>query len=140
MSWPRWLLRLIPALAPRGTWADAVRVTDAVALARLDRCYAETVDWCRARGFPIQSPACRVVLRVWPDHLRPPDDFGIGKVLAPEEIKGDAHGTMLVKRGYLHADWLLRHESAHAITGITDHPAWLFAPDGLSLSIPREAP
>lgn len=130
MSWPRWLLRLIPALQPRGTWADAVRVTNPVAIARLERCYAETVDWCRARGFPIQSPECHVVLRVWPDHLRAPKGFGIGKVLAPEEIKGDAHGSMVIRERWLGIGWLLRHESYHAITGDPTHPKTVFNPDG----------
>lgn len=123
---PRWLLRWFPRLKPRGTWADAVRVTDADALARLARCYAETVDWCRARGFPILAPSCEVVLRVWPDHLRPPAEFGIGKVLAPEVIKGDAHGTMLLRAKYLTVEWLIKHEAKHAITGESGHPKALF--------------
>lgn len=132
MSLPRWLLRLIPALAPRGTWADAVRVADPVALARLARCYAETVDLCRARGFPILAPSCEVVLRVWPEHLRGPKEFDgyVGKVLAPEVIKGDAHGTMLLRQKWLGAEWLIRHESYHGITGDPTHPSTAFNPDG----------
>lgn len=126
MSLPRWLLRLFPALQPRGTWADAVRVTDPAALARLDRCYAETVEWCRGRGFYITAPACEVVFRYWPDDKRAPKGFGLGQVLAPEVVKGDAHGTLLVRRAYLHADWLLVHEAKHAITGISGHPKDLF--------------
>ena len=130
MSLPRWLLRLFPRLAPQGRWGDAVRVTDPVALARLSRCYAETVAWCRAKGFPIQSPECRVVLRVWPEHLRAPEGLGIAQVLAPDVIKGDAHGTMLFKRAWLGTEWLIRHESFHAITGDPTHPTTAFNPDG----------
>lgn len=129
MPLPRWLLRLIPALAPRGTWADAVRVTDPQRLARLDVLYAETVAWCRERGFAITAPERRVTLRYWPDDKRPPADFGIGKVLAPNVISGDDGGTLLVKAAYLGAEWLLVHESKHAITGIGDHPKDLF-PEG----------
>lgn len=129
MGWPRWLLWLFPFLKPRGTWADAVRVTDPQAVARLARCYADTVVWCRARGFPILAPACEVTFRVWPDDKRAPADFGIGKVLAPNVIAGDAHGTLLVRASLVAQESLLVHESKHCITGISYHPKDLF-PNG----------
>ena len=129
MPLPRWLLRIFPCVAPRGEWGDAVLVTDPQSLARLERCYAETVAWCRARGFPILAPACEVTFRAWPKHRRAPSDFGIGKVLAPNVIKGDAHGTLLVREAYIATEWLLTHESLHAITGISDHPKDLFQND-----------
>lgn len=129
MSLPRWLLRLFPRLAPQGRWGDAVRVTDPKRLAQFHVIYAEQVAWCRARGFTITAPDCRVTLRVWPDHLRAPNDFGLGKVLAPHVIAGDVHGTLLVRPKYLAIDWLLIHECKHAITGVSDHPTDLF-PDG----------
>ena len=129
MPLPRWLLRIFPRLALRGEWGDAVLVTDPVALARLHRCYAETVAWCRARGFPIQSPDCLVTFRVWPEHLRAPDGFKAGQVLAPNVITGDTHGTLLVRKAYVATEWLLVHESKHAITGIGSHPKDLF-PNG----------
>lgn len=126
MKLPRWLLRLIPALQPRGTWADAGRVTDPQALARLARCYADTVVWCRARGFPILAPACDVTFRVWPDDKRAPAGFGWGQVLAPNVITGDAHGTLLVRASLVAQESLLVHEAKHAITGISYHPKDLF--------------
>ena len=129
MSLPRWLLRLFPRLAPQGRWGDAVRVTDPKRLAQFHVIYAEQVAWCRARGFTITAPDCRVTLRYWPDTLRPPDGFGIAKVLAPNVISGDTGGTVLIQRGYLHADDILAHEVRHAITGIGDHPKDLF-PEG----------
>ena len=128
MPLPRWLLRWFPHLAPRGEWGDAVRVTDPQALARLERCYAETVEWCRAHGFPIIAPAREVAFRVWPDHLRVPDGFKAGQVLAPNVISGDTHGTLLVREKFLAAEWLLIHEAKHAITGISLHPPELFPP------------
>ena len=129
MPWPRWLLRIFPFLFPRGTWGDAVLVTDPVAIARLARRYAEAVAWCRARGFPILAPACAVTFRVWPKRRRAPSGFGIGKVLAPNVIPGDTHGTLLVREAYIATEWLLTHESLHAITGISDHPKDLFPND-----------
>ena len=126
MSLPRWLLRLFPRLAPQGQWGDAVRVTDPKRLAQFHVIYAEQVAWCRARGFTITAPECRVTLRVWPDTLRAPRDFGIAKVLAPNVISGDDGGTVLIQRGYLHADDILAHEVRHAITGESGHPGWLF--------------
>jgi hypothetical protein len=118
---------LFPALKSRGTWADAVRVTDPARLARLERIYAEQVAWCGARGFVIQSPDCRVTLRVWPDELRAPPEFGVGKVLAPNVIAGDTGGTLLLRDGKLKDEaWLIAHECRHAITGIGGHPKELF--------------
>ena len=129
MPLPRWLLRLFPRLAPQGRWGDAVRVTDPKRLAQFHVIYAQQVSWCRARGIAIQAPECRVTLRVWPDTLRPPPDFGIAKVLAPNVISGDDGGTVLIQRGYLHADDIIAHECRHCITGESGHPDWLF-PNG----------
>lgn len=128
MRWPRWLVSLFPRLAPRGVWADAVRVTDYAALARFNRCYAHTVAWCRERAIFVQSPDCLVRFRYWPKDLRAPRDFDnlIGRVLSPGVIAGDTHGTLLVREAMIDNERLLIHEAKHAITGESGHPDWLF--------------
>lgn len=137
MPLPRWLFRIFPRLAPRGEWGDAEVVADPNAIARLAGIYAETVEWCRAKGFPILAPACEVTFRVWPDHLRVPDGFKAGQVLAPNVINGDAHGSMVVRRQFLAAEWLIKHESWHAITGDPTHPKTAFNPDGSLKGFPN---
>lgn len=123
------LLRMFPIFAKRGEWTDAKLVTNPIALARLDRVYAETAAFLQA-NYPssVIAPRCEVTLRVWPEDLRPPKDFTglLGKVLAPEDIPGDIHGTMLVRISQLANEALLAHEARHAITGESGHPEWLF--------------
>jgi len=126
MRFLNWLRRLFGWKPAPTSWDQAVRVTDPARLAKLARIYAEQVAWCRERGFVIQSPDCLVTLREWPDGLRSP--FGIAKVLPPNAITGDTHGTLLLHEGVKDPDesWLMAHESKHAITGISDHPKDLF--------------
>ena len=51
----------------------------------------------------------------------------MGKVLAPNVIAGDAYGTLcLYKSRKYPLDADIVHEMKHAITGIGDHPTWLF--------------
>lgn len=116
---PRFFLR-------QGQWKDAVRVTNTAHLMLLQKHYLATVQWCKDNNFIIQSPNCLVVFRVWPEYLRAPSEFGIGKVLAPNEIPGDTHGTLLVRASQVTNVSLLIHESKHAITGISSHPKELF--------------
>lgn len=131
MTWPRWLTRIFPRLLPRGTWGDAVRVTEPARLAALQAIYGQRVEWVRAVRGPeaVIAPDCRVIFRVWPKHLRVPDGFGWGKVLAPNVIPGDSYGTLLVLDSLKDNASLLAHECKHAITGVSDHPKWLF-PNG----------
>lgn len=127
MKWPRWLVYLFPRLAPQGQWSDAVIVTDTRRLANLDALYAKTVSWVRVvRPDAVIAPERTVIFRVWPKHLRSPDDFKIGKVLAPNVIPGDTHGTLLMRAAWQDNVPVLVEECKHSITGESGHPAWLF--------------
>ena len=114
----------------QATWADAVLVSDPARLAHFDALYAETVAWVRARRpDAVQAPARQLAFRMWPSSKVSPVGFGWGKVLSPGVILGDVHGTLLVRQALLDNDALVIHECKHAITGIPDHPAWLFSTD-----------
>jgi hypothetical protein len=127
MRLPRWLTYLFPRLLPQGRWADAVIVTNPKRLAALDAIYAQRVAWVRSiRPDAIQTPDRLVTFRVWPKHLKPPRDFGLGKVLSPYVIQADWHGTLLVRESLVDDAHLIAHECIHAITGISDHPKDLF--------------
>jgi hypothetical protein len=106
-----------------------VAVTDTERLASLDGIYAAQVAWCRARGISVTAPDRQVAFRVWPDTLRPPDGFGLAKVLPPNVIAGDGHGTLLIRERWKDNIDILAHECRHAITGQSGHPDWLFPKD-----------
>jgi hypothetical protein len=103
-------------------WEDGERVTDP----RYARLYAETVERIRAvRPDAIQSPDFRVTVRLY-DRF-PAESAGLnGRVLAPNVINGDTGGTLCLLRAFRKSDGLFTHECRHAITGISDHPSWLF--------------
>lgn len=130
MRLPRWLLWLFPSLAPRGTWADAVLVTDPQRLAALDAIYAETVAWVRARRpDAVIAPVRDVALRVWPKDVRSPKGFeGLdGRVLVAGVCSpDDTRGTMVLREAQVDRVVLIAHESKHCITGESGHPDWLF--------------
>ncbi len=103
-------------------------VTDPKRLTNLDALYAKTVNWVRfVRPGAVIAPERHVTFRVWPKHLRAPDDFGWGKVLVANIIPGDIDGTLLVRASLVDNTALLIHEAKHCITGESGHPAWLFA-------------
>ena len=132
LYWPRYYLGLLPPVQ----WADG-KVVDGAFYAAI---YADTVAWVRnLRPDAVQTPEFKLTVRIYD---RWPKDFAynFGKVLAPNTIPGDTGGTLCLAKTKARDTATIIHEAKHAITGITDHPAWLFAPDGLSLSIPREAP
>ena len=105
-------------------WEDGERVRDPYVLARYEKLYADTVERTRAlRPDAIQTPEMRVTVRIY-DRFPAPNENGIGKVLAPNVIAGDTGGTLCLRRGAV--DGIIRHEMKHAITGIPDHPIWLF--------------
>ncbi len=116
--------------ANASTWAMAVLVTDVAQLARLQDTYNDVVHRIqRVRPDVIQSPVMRVAIRIHPGPLPKPYTTGWGKVWAPGAMPDviDPFGTVVLR-----ADKLAHfpHEAAHAITGIPDHPSWLFNPDG----------
>jgi len=103
-------------------WEDGERVTDP----RYARLYAETVERIRAvRPDAIQSPDFRVTVRLYD---RFPKEYAgrNGQVLAPNVIAGDTGGTLCLLRAFRNSDGLVVHEIKHAVTGISDHPIWLF--------------
>lgn len=112
------------------TWAMAVLVTDVAQLARFQDSYNDVrarIQWVRPDT--IQSPVLRAAVRIHPGPLPKPYTTGWGKVWAPGAMPDviDPFGTIVLR-----ADkqaWF-DHEAAHAITGIPDHPPWLFRPDG----------
>ena len=133
MVWFTRFLAFLRGLFPRFfpppvvRWEDGERISDPYVLARYERLYAETVERTRAiRPNAIQTPTMRVTVRIydrWPKGY----EANIGKVLAPNTIAGDTGGTLCLRPNT--KDWLIQHEMAHAITGIPDHPDWLF-PEG----------
>ena len=127
--------RLLAFLFPRFfpppvvRWEDGVVHTDP----RYAVWYAETVEWIRAvRPDAIQTPEMRVTVRLY--ERFPAESQGLwGRVLAPNVIRGDTGGTLCMKRAVA-SEALFKHECVHAITGISDHPSWLFG-DGFTLNV-----
>lgn len=106
-------------------WEDGERVTDPATLAHYARLYAETVERIRAvRPDAIQTPTMNVTVRLY-DRFPAESASLWGRVLAPNVIAGDTGGTLGMKRAVA-SDGLFCHEARHAITGISDHPSWLF--------------
>ena len=115
--------------ASASTWAMAVLVTDVAQLARLQDSYNDVVHRIqRVRPDMIQSPVLRAVVRIHPGPFPKPSTTGWGKVFAPGAMPDviDPCGTIVLRRDK--QAWF-EHEVAHAITGIPDHPSWLFNPD-----------
>lgn len=125
MRFLRWLWTYF--FPPKPTWADGVRYVSP----RHAVLYAEQVTWIRSIGHAadIQSPDFKLTVRVWPGKLPPPHYLSAGCILAPNEIPGDTGGTLCLRNSMRDDDGLVREECKHAITGIGDHPSWLF-PEG----------
>ena len=123
------LLAFIKGLFPRFfpppvvRWEDGVVHTDP----RYAVWYAETVEWVRltAPNAPITAPEMRVTVRLY-DRFPSESSHLLGRVLSPNVVSGDTHGTLCLLRPFRDKEWLFVHECRHAITGIPDHPAWLF--------------
>jgi hypothetical protein len=128
--------RLLSFLFPRFfpppvvRWEDGVVHTDP----RYAAWYAEVVERIRAvRPDAIQTPEMRVTVRLY--ERFPAESQGLwGRVLAPNVIRGDTGGTLCLRKAFATNEPLIRHEMCHAITGISDHPSWLFG-DGLTLNV-----
>ena len=121
---------LFPRFFPPPTvrWEDGERVSDPYVLARYERLYAETVERTRAlRPDAIQTPTMRVTIRIY-DRFPEESATNWGRVLSPNVVAGDVGGTLAMKRAVV-SDTLFIHEAKHAITGIPDHPKWLFGGD-----------
>jgi hypothetical protein len=112
---------------PPARWEDGVRVTDPVELANYAALYAKTVAWVRvaAPQRPILAPEMHVTVRLY-DRWPPNHPNLHGKVLAPNVIEGDIHGTLCLAKSLRHNTALIVHESKHANTGVSDHPKDLF--------------
>lgn len=109
---------------PPVRWEDGVVHTDP----RYAVWYAETVAWIRAvRPDAIQTPDFRVTVRLYDRFPAESADLW-GRVLAPNVIPGDTHGTLCMKRAVV-SELLFKHESKHCVTGESGHPDWLF-PNG----------
>lgn len=119
--------------ATPSTWAEAVLVTNPTRIAQLDGMYVDLVARIQAvRPEAVQTPIRRVAYRVHPRSFPSPSQNGWGKTLAPAVL--DPHGTIVVLQSMQNNDDLWQHEMVHAITGIPDHPQWLFGA-GLTLTI-----
>lgn len=115
------------------TWDDARSVYDPVRLAELRGLYAEMVQRIRAvRPDAVIAPDCRVSLMTHPGPFPKPYVGRWGQVLAP--TADFTAGRCIVLASQLHNDALWRHEFVHCITGISDHPDWVFG-GGLSLNV-----
>jgi hypothetical protein len=107
---------------PKVRWEDGVVHTDP----RYAVWYAETVAWIREINpdAPIFAPDLTVTVRLYD---RFPVAGGQGKVLAPNVIAGDVHGTLCLLKSLRESEWLFKHEAKHCITGESGHPDWLFS-------------
>ena len=112
---------------PPARWEDGVRVTEPHMLAWYAALYAKTVAWVRvaAPQRPITAPEMVVTVRLY-DRWPPNNPNLRGKVLSPNVIAGDIHGTLCLAKSLRHNTALIVHESKHAITGVSDHPKDLF--------------
>ena len=120
-------LRRFFGLLPPAQWADGVRVTDDASYRAL---YAKTLEWVRTANPEAIITAPEFVLTVRIYDRWPPNNPNLrGKILAPNVIPGDTGGTLCLAKSLRHNAALIVHESKHAITGISDHPKWLF-PNG----------
>lgn len=116
-----WIRRLF-GLLPPVQWSDGVVTTDPIYAA----IYVKTVAWVKVvHPEAVQSPEFRLTVRIydrWPKGFA--DNWG--KVLAPNVIPGDTGGTLCLDKAKRHDEAIIAHECKHAITGIGDHPDWLF--------------
>lgn len=117
-----YLIRRFLGLLPAPRWEDGVVSTDPVYAAL----YAKTVAWVRSvRPEAIQAPELVATVRIydrWPKGY----EYNLGKVLSPNVIHGDTGGTICLAKAHQHDTDIITHEMRHAITGIPDHPDWLF--------------
>lgn len=118
------------------TFADAVPVLDPDWLDAVETVYLDVVDRIRdVRPEAVKHPAFsrRVYLHDGP--LPAPYTTRWGVAFPEHADGGNAGGTLVLRRDHKDDLRLWAHECAHLITGITEHPAWLFGPDGLSLNV-----
>lgn len=136
MRWPLWLVRLIPRLAPKARWADAVREFDADYLNVCDLLYGDVVARIRAvRPEAVLHPVFSRRLFVLDAPWLPSPYEGRWAVAFPEhDDGGNPGGNIVILKQYKHNHDLIAHEAAHLITRIVDHPAWLFRA-GLALNV-----
>lgn len=108
--------------SPRPQWSEGVIVTD---LDNYHTLYAQTVNWIRLHtSEPIQTPTLVATIRLY---KRFPIPNHVGKVLPPNFIQGDTHGTIcLYSSSKFPTTELKIHEMKHAITGNPNHPKELF--------------
>ena len=116
-----WLRRLL-GLLPPARWEDGKISTDP----RYAAWYNATVAWVRVvNPEAIQQPDFRVTVRIydrWPKGY----EYNWGKVLPPNQIEGDTGGTLCLAKSKRNDTAVIVEECQHAITGIGDHPQWLF--------------
>lgn len=131
-----WLKRILayffPSLGPKSTWTQARIVT---ATAYHTVLYNDLVQRIKAvRPLAIIAPVMLVTIRVHPGFFPKPDENGWGKVLT-REVLGDPFGTIVVRHDFAQSAPVWQHEMGHAITGISDHPSWLYKEDGFTLNV-----
>ena len=117
----------------RASWDQAVGV-DAHTAEWLDSIWADTLR--RIERAKPEAVICReriVAYRVHPGPFPAPFTEGWGKVLEAGVL--DPFGTIVVSARHQSDRDLWAHEMAHCITGVSDHPAWLFASVGPALAI-----
>lgn len=117
-----WIRRLL-GLLPPAQWTDGVVVHDPVYAA----IYAKTVEWVKANApdAPITASVFVLTVRLY-DRWPKGSEYNWGRVLAPNIIPGDTGGTLCLAETKAHDVGIITHECKHAITGVGDHPAWLF--------------
>lgn len=123
-------------LAPKPSWDAATPDTDQHRLDRIGVLFDEMVRRIEA----VRPDAIKT--RTWSRRLylvhtpTLPDPFsGNWAAAFPEHADGgNAGGCIYVLDHCKDIPELLRHEVCHLITGITDHPAWLFGA-GLTLNV-----
>jgi hypothetical protein len=105
-------------------WEDGTVSTDP----RYAVWYAETVARIRANcpDIPIQSPDFRVTVRIYDRWPIRDGRIHYGKVLAPNVIQGDTHGTLCMNKPFALDRAKVVHENKHCITGEPEHPKALF--------------
>ena len=120
-----WFVRQRTAAA-RASWDDGVVVTDPVYAA----IYAKTADWVRTvHPEAVIAPEFRLTVRLYDHWPKGNEATQQGRILAPNVIAGDTGGTLCLARKWRRNTALIVHECKHAVTGVSDHPRWLF-PEG----------
>ena len=118
------------------SWKEAEQILDSDWLDAFQSVYDATVADIKAK-FPqaVKHSAFSRRVYIHPGPFPRPYTEQWGVAFPEHEDGGNPGGNIVLLRGHKNNMTLWRHESAHLITGITEHPQWLFQPSGLGLRV-----